>query len=161
MQWQKQALVLILNLLKQLHSNVWEFYQLQVVNGQRKALCLLCTPHKEMAFCGETRNLREHLTSQHPLSTKQEKEASLLEYSKRSRCSADRSKHITKLIVDMNAIDLRPLRLVECKGFLNLMGNLEQAYKVLSAMHIHNLLKRRHTTGVENSRISLLMSLLE
>lgn len=129
---------------KKPRSDVWEHYEL--VEGGKKVKCLLCNPPKEIAYHGGTTNLREHLASQHPLDYKKDaaKQTSLLDFSKRSRCSEARAKQITELITDMVILDMRPLRLVEGAGFLQLMNYLEPAYKVPSAMHISTLVRHKH-----------------
>ena len=87
---------------KKARSDVWEHYKL--VKGEKKVLCMLCNPHKEISYHGGTSNLRDHLTSQHPLVYKintTAKQTSLLDFSKKSRCSESRSKEITKLIMEL------------------------------------------------------------
>ncbi len=49
---------------KKQRSDVWQYYDLII--GQKKARCLLCNPHKVLAYHGGTTNLHEHLVSQHP-----------------------------------------------------------------------------------------------
>jgi len=48
---------------------------------------------------------------------------------KKQACSDAMAKQITELIVRMVALDLRPMCLVEGKGFLELMAFLEPGYK--------------------------------
>ena len=77
---------------KKPRSDVCEHYEL--VEGEKKVKCLLCNPPKEISYHGGTTNLREHLTSQHPLDYKNNKakKTSLFDFSTRSRCSEARSK---------------------------------------------------------------------
>ena len=128
---------------KKPRSDVWERYKLV---GQKKVLCMLCNPRKEISYHGGTGNLRDHLTSQHSSVYKSDKakQTSLLEFSKRSRCSEARTKEITDLIVNMVILDMRPLRVLKATGFLQLMSFVEPSYKVPSAMHISKLIHQKH-----------------
>ena len=98
---------------KKPRSDVWEHYK--IVEGQKKVLCMLCNPRKEISYHGGTGNLRDHLTSQHLSVYKSDKakQTSLLEFSKRFRCSEARTKEITDLIVNMVILDMRPLHVVK------------------------------------------------
>ena len=102
---------------KKPRSDVWEYFE--AVHGEKKVKCLLCNPHKEIAFHGGTTNLREHLASQHPFhysTTQQSKPPSL---TLASTLIALRliQKEITELIVEIVVVDMFPLRMVECEGF--------------------------------------------
>ena len=127
------------------------------MEGEKKVKCLLCNPPKEISYHMGTTNLREHLTSQHPLDYKNNKakQTSLFDFSTRSRCSEARSKQITELIVDTVILDMHPMRLVEGTGFLKLMNYLEPSYKVPSAMHISKLVHQRHKAAQEKLKIIL------
>ena len=132
---------------KKPRSDVWEHYEL--LEGQKKVLCLLCNPHKEISYQGGTVNLRDHLSSQHSSVYKtstsdKAKQTTLLDYGKRSCCSEARAKDITNLIMNMIIFDMRPLRLVESTGFLQLMSFVEPSYKVPSAMHMSKLIHQKH-----------------
>lgn len=65
-------------------------------------------------------------------------------YSKPRYCSESRAKEITDRIATMVALDLRPMYMVKCEGFRNLLGYLEPAYKVPSRQHITSLIHRKH-----------------
>jgi len=41
---------------KKPQSDVWEYFE--AVHGEKKVKCLLCNPHKEIAFHGDTANLQ-------------------------------------------------------------------------------------------------------
>ena len=91
---------------KKPQSDVWEHYKL--VEGQKKVLCMLCNPRKEISYHGGTGNLRDHLTSQDSSVHKSDKanQTSLLEFIKRFCCSEARTKEITDLIVNMVILDI-------------------------------------------------------
>lgn len=85
------------------------------MEGGRKVKCVLCNPPKDILYHGGTTNLLEHLTSQHPLDYKNDtaKQTSLVDFSKHSSCSEDRTKQVSDIIVEMLILDMRPLCLFE------------------------------------------------
>lgn len=130
---------------KKARSDVWEHYKL--VEGEKKVLCMLCNTHKKISTHGGTSNLRDHLTSQHPSVYKKNttaKQTSLLDFSKRSRCSESQSKEITKLIMELVIRDVCALCFVEGAGFLQLMSFIEPSYKVPSAVHFSKLIHQKY-----------------
>ena len=136
---------------KKCRSDVWEFFTLVKVGDATKAKCLLCLPaDKCLSYHGGTSNLREHLLVQHRSDYKQEdkKQSTLFDFAKRSKCSVARSKEITNLITEMIYSDLRPLRLVEGKGFVNLLNFLEPGCKIPSAAHFSTLVRQKHQAAI-------------
>ena len=94
--------------------------------------------------------MRDHLNRQHPLKYMPETVQTNLEtYGKKKKqaCSDARAKQISQLIVCMVALDLRPMCLVEGKGFLELMAFLEPGYEVPSSAHISTLVKHKHSVA--------------
>ena len=131
-------------------SDVWKYFVKD--NDGNKAECKLCS--KVLAYRGGTTNLRNHLKSQHPLryDKKQEsadgkgkmKQAPLTSFVQPRSCSDARSKAITERIADMIALDLRPIRMVEGKGFLEVLALLEPGYKVPSRKHFTKIIHQKH-----------------
>ena len=126
-------------------SDVWEFYE----KSDGKVTCKLCS--KELVYRGGTSNLREHLNHIHKKEyhpsrriANQRTIPNSFSSSVRASCSESRAKRITELIVEMIAIDMRPLRLVECHGFCQFMAFVEPGYRVSSATHISSLVTRLH-----------------
>jgi hypothetical protein len=92
-----------------------------------------------MTYTGGTSNMLNHLKLQHSSDISgwftPEQQPSVDEFanSPRSRkLSSSQNEHITIAIVEMVVLDYMPLKLVEGKGFLNLMSILAPDYKVPS-----------------------------
>ena len=99
---------------KKPRSDVQEYFE--AVHGEKKVKCLLCNPHKRDRV--PRRHYCEHLTSQHfRLQHNTAKQATLLDFSKRSCCSEAHSEEIMELIAEMVVADMHPLLMVECEGF--------------------------------------------
>ena len=124
-------------------SDVWKYFE---KTESSKAKCTLC--FKQLSYRGGTTNLRDHLTSQHPLNYKHQpgskKQATLDLFSKPRRCPESRAKEITDRIVNMLALDLRPVYMVECEGFREFLACLEPGYTVLSRKLITGMIRRKH-----------------
>jgi hypothetical protein len=92
-----------------------------------------------MTYTGGTSNMLNHLKLKHSSDISgwftPEKQPSVAEFanSPRSRkLSSSQNEHITRAIVEMVVLDYMPLKLVEGKGFLNLMSIIAPDYKVPS-----------------------------
>ena len=116
-------------------SDVWKYFT--KTSDKKKAICSIC--HKELAYSGGTTNLRDHVSSKHPLqyfpagnTATGGKTASLDGFVRPSKCSEARAKGITDRVSQMVVQDLRPIRLVECEGFWNLLSYLEPGYTLPS-----------------------------
>ena len=102
---------------------------------------------------GETSNLREHLLKVHPLSYQKPQCGDIDTFFKPKQCSEARAKEITECVARMLALDLKPLRTVECYGFRELMAYLEPGYKIPGRTHIATVLRHKH--GKEQLRKKL------
>lgn len=111
---------------KRLPSDVWKHFV--KLKETRKAECKIC--QKKLAYHGGTTNLREHLVKVHPFVYKREspKQLCLQSCMRQKFCSSARTKAITDKIVRMIILDLRPIRVVECAGFKDLVLTLEPGY---------------------------------
>ena len=119
-------------------SGVWKYFTKMA--DKKKAICSICK--KALAYSGGTRNLREHLSSQHSLrnfsagsgkaSTGNKTITSLDGFVKSSKCTEARAKGITDRVSQMIVQDLRPITIVECEGFQNLLSYLEPGYTLPS-----------------------------
>ena len=111
-------------------SDVWKYFT--KLADMKKAVCTIC--QKEFAYLGGTTNLRDHLTSKHalfycPETKKTESKKNTLDgFIRPAKCSDARMKNITDRVTQMIVQDLRPIRMVECDGFRNLMSYLEPGY---------------------------------
>ena len=116
-------------------SDVWKYFTR--TPDKKKAICSIC--HKELAYSGGTTNLRNHLSSKQPLqyfpaskTPAGSKTTTLDGFVRVSKCSEARTKSITDRVSQMIVQDLRPIRLVECEGFRNLLSYLEPGYTLPS-----------------------------
>jgi len=116
-------------------SKAWSYFKRDVESKIVK--CKLC--NLEMTYTGGTSNMLNHLKLKHSSDISgwftPEKQPSVAEFanSPRSRkLSSSQNEHITRAIVEMVVLDYMPLKLVEGKGFLNLMSILAPDYKVPS-----------------------------
>ncbi len=132
-------------------SDVWKFFEKR--KEAKKAKCQLC--NKELAFHGGTSNLRDHLSKVHPLSYRKPQPGGIDTFVKPRQCSEARAKEITERIARMLALDLRPLRTVECDGFRDLLAYLEPGYRVPSRTHVTTVLRHKHELGKEQLRKKL------
>ena len=57
-------------------------------------------------------------------------------------CSEGQAKRIAELIDNMAALDIRPLRFIECDGFCQLLAFVEPSYHPSSALYISSLVKK-------------------
>jgi len=132
----------------QLRSDVWDHFR----KKEKTAVCCYC--QKELAFCGGTTNLRDHLTRIHPLKYTLEAEKNkagtsnkIDTFVRRTVCSEGHAKKITSLMVEMLVLDLRPAATVEGVGFKRLINYLEPDYKVPSATHMAKCLTDMYETA--------------
>ena len=119
-------------------SDVWKYFTKMA--DKKKAICSICK--KALAYSGGTRNLCEHLSSQHSLqnfsagsgktTTGNKTITSLDGFVKCSKCAEAHAKGITDRVSQMIVQDLRPIRIVECEGFQNLLSYLEPGYTLPS-----------------------------
>ena len=110
-------------------SKTWSYFKRDVESEIVK--CKLC--NLEMTYTGGTSNILNRLKLKHLSDISgwfmPEKQPSVAEFanSLRSRkLSSSQNEHITRAIVEMVVLDYMPLKLVEGKGFLNLMSILGQ-----------------------------------
>ena len=127
-------------------SDVWEHFK----KSDKKAICCYCD--KELAYCGGTTNLRDHLSRIHPSkyspdSLMEKKTPKIDSFVKRTICSEGHAKKITNLMVEMVTVDLRPAAIVEGTGFRRLINYLEPNYRVPSAVHITSCLQEHYETA--------------
>ena len=132
----------------QLRSDVWDHFR----KKEKTAVCCYC--EKELAFCGGTTNLRDHLTRIHPLKYTPEGEKNKASSSKpidtfvrKTVCSEGHARKITSLMVEMLVLDLRPAATVEGDGFKRLINYLEPNYRVPSAMHMAKCFTEKYETA--------------
>ena len=127
-------------------SPVWQyfgFYKSSGVIQREKAVCRLC--HGELAYSGNTTNLRTHIERHHPIEHRLLKSESKKEHHSKQQTlhevveqlnplSSDSERHVklVSAIGNFIAQDMQPLSVVENKGFLELMKVAEPRFKVPS-----------------------------
>ena len=89
--------------------------------------------------------------TQHPFNYKpkasSKKQAMLDSFSKPQHCSETHVKDITDWIINTLVLDLRPVYMVECEEFKDLVACLEPGYTVHSCKLIMNMIRRKHEVG--------------
>ena len=138
-------------------SPVWEFFELMEVDVDgkktKKAICKLCDGLK-LAYGGGTTNLLNHLEAKYPVSYKNavpveasvQKKQTTLGVFQAKTCPPAQANTITALVAEFVSRDLRPLSIVDGKGFQQLLGYMEPGYKVLSRPHVATTCRRLHTS---------------
>ncbi|XP_066567854.1 E3 SUMO-protein ligase ZBED1 isoform X3 [Amia ocellicauda] len=101
-------------------SAVWDFFA-KCTEDPKKAECKLCK--RKLVYHGGTTNLRDHLTSIHPLQFKHADSPS-------TSISEKRERDITDDILAFIALDMRPITVIEGEGFQKLMKTLEPLYTI-------------------------------
>ena len=67
-------------------------------------------------------------------------------------CPAGRTSEITDQIVDMIAIDLRPIAIVEGDGFKRMMATLKPGYTCPSRKHISTIITRKYELCIDKMK---------
>ena len=131
-------------------SDVWNHFTR--LKESRQAQCKLCD--KKLAYHGGTSNLRNHLLQIHPLHYKKDsgtsdsRQQTLKSMLKSTTpCTVTRSKEIQDKIVRMIVLDMRPINMVECSGFRELISTLEPGYTMPSRKTVKNAIVHLHEQG--------------
>ena len=126
-------------------SDAWQYFK----KVERNVICTLCKG--KFAYLGGTSNLRDHLQRSHAAvyahDSEQPKIDSLIKVKK---CSPVRARMLDNMIVRVTVHDLRPARMVEGRGFHELMEYCEACepgYTVPSRKHISKLMFDRFVRG--------------
>ena len=124
-------------------SDVWQFFKKE---GSKNVICTLCKG--KFAFHGGTSNLRDHLQRSHSTVYAHDSGQPNIDLiMKAQKCSPARAKILDNMIVGLTIHDLRPARMVEGRGFQELMEYCEPGYTVPSRKHINKLMFDRYTSG--------------
>ena len=122
-------------------SDVWKFFS-KCTDSASRVKCDLCD--KEFTYCCTTSNLRDHL--QRDQYKPQQQQQTLITLSQ--RCSESKSKAIMDLLVDVVAMDMRPMTIVEGEGMIRLLKFLEPGFNMPSRKHLTKLLQAKHDKAV-------------
>ena len=126
-------------------SDLWQYFQ---KDGSKNVICALCKG--KFAFHGGTYNLRDHLQRRHATIYAHDSEQPKIDLlMKVKKCSAACAKILDNMIAELTVYDLRPARMVEGRGFRELMEYCEPGYTVPSRKHISKLMYDRFVSGKE------------
>uniref|UniRef100_A0A1X7U908 BED-type domain-containing protein n=1 Tax=Amphimedon queenslandica TaxID=400682 RepID=A0A1X7U908_AMPQE len=118
---------------RKMSSQVWDYFELI---GEKKVKCKLCLEDTTaLAYHRVTSSMINHLSSHHPDKHKLISSLQMLHKFTKS-CSATRSKEIMRRIAELVARDLRPISIVEGKGFKQLLNFIEPGYSVRSRTYV-------------------------
>jgi len=62
---------------------------------------------------------------------------------------------ITERVINMVAIDLKPITMVEGEGFVDLLHNLEPGYKLPSRKHVTKMIQKKHESVIEKPQTKI------
>ena len=117
-------------------SDVWQFFKKE---GSKNVVCTLCKG--KFAIHGGMSNLRDHLQRSHSAVYAHDSGQPKIDLiMKAQKCSPARAKVLENMIVGLTIHDLRPARMVERRGFQELMEYCEPGYTVPSRKHISKLM---------------------
>lgn len=124
-----------------LRADVWTHFGFKdSENGDErdrtKTVCKIC--NKEVKYCGNTTNLRNHLKRHHPDTQASGLKQTQLEQSLACKLPANstRAQKITEAVATFICKDIRPYCVVENDGFRNLIKTLEPRYVVPTRKHL-------------------------
>ncbi|XP_041862941.1 E3 SUMO-protein ligase ZBED1-like [Melanotaenia boesemani] len=127
-----------------LKADVWLYFGFKPSESnieeldKTKAVCKLCDI--EVKYCGNTTNLRNHLTRHHPTTQPNASDQKQTKLENAFVCklssSSSRAQKITEAIAVFICKDLRPFSVVENDGFQSLVKLLEPRYVLPTRKHL-------------------------
>ncbi len=146
-------------------SPVWQFFELKEIvsddKKKKKAVCKLCDG-LQLAYGGGTTNLQSHLRAKHyqeynkALGTAETgPKQTTLSGLQSKRCPPDRADKISSLIAEFVSRDLRPIAVVDGRGFQQLMNFVEPGYKVPSRPYVTKVCHKLYDSLKEDVAKSL------
>lgn len=127
-----------------LKADVWQHFGFKNCEDSEepdksKAVCKMCK--MEVKHCGNTTNLRNHLTRHHPdillAKTADTKQRSLEKaFAVKLASTSPRAQKITQSVATFICKDIRPYSVVENDGFQNLINTLEPRYVLPTRKHL-------------------------
>ena len=115
--------------MKKAKSDIWKYFELN--REARKTKCVLCKT--ELVYTGGTSSMRNHIKFRHKSASVEsdKRQTTIGQYhAAKQALSKDRYNSITRSLALMCAIDLRPVSMIQCKGFINYTKQLNPEYKV-------------------------------
>ena len=137
---------------KKYKSQVWKFF---TKKGKRAVTCNVC--NAGLAYHGGTSCMLQHLKRKHPCEhivkpEEKQKQKKLDTFTRKHACSAERADVISDRIANMIIKDLRPINIVNGKGFQELISFLEPGYRLPSHTHFTSLIERKYTVVKQTIR---------
>ncbi|XP_073488938.1 E3 SUMO-protein ligase ZBED1-like [Aquarana catesbeiana] len=134
-------------------SKAWEHFNL---NAAKKVVtCKLCKT--ELAWHGSTTTMNEHMKRKHVCFTEdgetsgRKKQRTMTEFVQQNRpCTPQQSAIITDSVVKMLVTDMRPLSMVEDRGFRSMISVLNPGYTLPSRTHFTKLVERKYQEAFQN-----------
>lgn len=120
-----------------LKADVWKFFGFKKNEysnelDKSKTICKIC--YMEVRYCGNTTNLRDHLTRHHPEQTQSALALRQTQLEKafeiKLAANSPRAQKITNAIATYICKDIQPYSAVENDGFRGLMKTLEPRYVI-------------------------------
>ncbi|XP_037118152.1 E3 SUMO-protein ligase ZBED1-like [Syngnathus acus] len=135
---------------KQKMSKVWDHFRLKEYNIVQCDHC-----QAELAFHSSTSTMISHLNRKHPVvvsSSTGVDDTSTLVGRPVPSCSGKEAALLTESILDMLVTDMRPLSMVEDKGFRKMIWTLNPKYSIPSITYFISLMEKRHQEMAEKLR---------
>ncbi|XP_057706031.1 E3 SUMO-protein ligase ZBED1-like [Corythoichthys intestinalis] len=132
---------------KQRISKVWDHFRLK---GYNVVQCDHC--QAELAFHSSTSTMISHLNRKHPIlvsSPTCDEDASTSVGRPIQSCSVKEAALLTESILTMLFTDLRPLSMVEDKGFRKMISIFNSKYNIPSVTYFTNMMQKKHQEMTE------------
>ncbi|XDV36787.1 hypothetical protein PO909_006510 [Leuciscus waleckii] len=140
-------------------SKVWDHYTLN--KEENKVQCLYCKI--ELAYHNSTSSMIQHLNRRHPLhavspsiaetSTSQRSMDSFVRPAQ--SCTVQEAAIFTESILNMLVTDMRPLSMVEDKGFREMISTFNPKYSLPSRTYFTQLMEKKHRDITEKLKAVL------
>ena len=151
-------------LAKAKNANLWKYFGFKPEDGRtplpqymNKVYCTISEcKHPEIAYSGNTTNILRHLSQYHPVQNAEylgmaspTPQSSITAFMGKKMALTDaKAKQITQRIVYCVVEDLRPMSLVEGRGFMKLMATVAPNYPLATADYYTEQAKNRYAVTV-------------
>ncbi|XP_059208582.1 E3 SUMO-protein ligase ZBED1-like [Centropristis striata] len=142
-------------------SKVWDHFKLK--KTENLVQCVYCKI--ELAYHNSTSSMLQHLNRKHPFVNKTSSSEASTSTSSQQRmdsfvrhvphCTVEEAAVLTESILNMLITDMRPLSMVEDKGFRNMISMFNPKYNLPSRTHFTNLMEKKYEKIKEKLKISV------